>query len=250
MKEWPRTASNSAPRRRVVASWTIVAAVFGLMVSVQYHDVTLGGAAIWSALPDVASVSSRLAAVDNVNQSLMKREAGIMRRVLVLQADAIRRGGVTALVERQLHAARVLAGTVALTGPGVVVTISDGHMSGPDMARFITHDWDLRSVVNELFVAGADAVSINSARISAQTGVYCIGPVVRVGNVRLGPPFVIRAIGDSSVLAAALNLPGGVLDALRGVNRGLDVTHPEQKRRIRIPAYEPALLAQTGEAQQ
>ncbi len=248
MKESPRTATNAPLRRRVVGSWTIVAAVFGLMVSVQYHDVALGGAAIWSALPDVSSVSARLAAVDNVNQALRRRESGVMRNILALQSDALRRGGATALVERQLHAARVLAGTVALTGPGVVVTISDGRMSGPDLAQFLTHDWDLRSVVNELFVAGADAVSINSARITAQTGVYCIGPVVRVGNMRLGPPFVIRAIGDSSVLAAALNLPGGVLDALRGANRGLHVTRPQQKRRIRVPAYEPALFAQTGEA--
>lgn len=145
-------------------------------------------------------------------------------------------------VERELRAARILAGTVPLVGPGVSVTISDGKMDEVAMAQFITHDWDLRSVVNELFAAGADAVSINSARVTETTGIFCVGPVVRVGTMQIGPPFIIRAIGQSGVLSAALNLPGGPLDILRGANRGLSVSNPIQEKMISIPAYQTPLV--------
>ncbi len=225
-------------------AWTIVAVVFGAMMSIQYHDVELGGAALWSGSPDVASVQARLAAVRTYNNQLEQKMGRITKQVLQLQNQAIAQGGQTAQIERQLSAARILAGTVPLVGPGVQVTISDGKMDQVAMAQFITHDWDLRSVVNELFAAGADAVAINQARVTAATGIFCVGPVVRVGSMRLGPPFVIRAIGSSGVLRAALDLPGGPLDRLRSANRGLSVSSPYAESVVKIPAYQAPLVPQ------
>lgn len=215
-------------------------------MSIQYHDVVLGGAALWSGLPDVASVYARVAAVRAYNQELYQKAHHMNQQILQLQNQAIAQGGQMADIERQLRAARILAGTVPVVGPGVQVTISDGKMDKVAMAQFITHDWDLRSVVNELFAAGADAVAINQARVTATTGIFCVGPVVRVGAMHLGPPFVIRAIGPSGVLRAALNLPGGPLDLLRSQNRGLTISAPIEERVIKIPAYEAPLTPLSG----
>ena len=224
-------------RRSSIVSWTAVAAILGAMMSVQYHDVLLGGADLGIALPGMNTVEARLAAVTAFNRGLRIRLNRLERAAVALQDRAVRRGGAVAALARNLHAARILTGSVALTGPGVSVTIDDGRMSGIDRERFLTHDWDLRSVVNELFLAGADAVAVNGARVTDRTGIFCIGPLVRVGPVRLGPPFVVRAIGDPHLLAAALNLPGGVLDALKSANRGLFVSRPAIEKRVYIPAY-------------
>ncbi|MCY0892933.1 MAG: DUF881 domain-containing protein [Acidibacillus sp.] len=234
------------PAKRKMIAWTIVAFVFGTMMSVQYHDVELGGAALWAGSPDVASVNARLVAVQNYNKQVYQKTKQITQQILQLQDQALAQGGEMAHVERELRAARILAGTVPLVGPGVSVTISDGKMDEVAMAQFITHDWDLRSVVNELFAAGADAVSINSARVTETTGIFCVGPVVRVGTMQIGPPFIIRAIGQSGVLSAALNLPGGPLDILRGANRGLSVSNPIQEKMISIPAYQTPLVITGG----
>lgn len=237
-------------RRKKTLVWTIVTTCIGVMVSLQYHDVLLGGAAIWSAQPDIASVASRLQAVTAVNAQLRDETAQVLRETLSLQRIALRRGGAAAQLERQMHAAIVLTGFAPLMGPGVVVTIDDGGMSAVDQEQFLTHDWDLRSVVNELFLAGADAVAVNGARVTAQTGIFCIGPVVRVGSIRLGPPFVIRAIGDPGTLAAALAMPGGVLDALRAANRGLRISGPETAADVHVPAYSAPLSTLKGGALQ
>lgn len=213
-----------------------MATVLGVMMSVQYHDVLLGGAGLWASSPDIAAVTARLDAVNAYNHTLTVQTAVVNHDLIALQDKALREGGGIAQLERSLHAVRVLTGAVPLVGPGIVVSIDDGRMSPQDQSQFITHDWDLRSVVNELFLAGADAVSVNQTRITGQTGIFCIGPVVRVGKDRLGPPFVIRAIGDESVLASAMSLPGGVLDALQGANRGLHISGPQTESSIHIPA--------------
>lgn len=233
-------------KRSAIYAWTVVALVMGVMVSVQYHDVVLGGTAIWSSLPDVASVGIRVQAVEQVNDSLRAQTQRVLEETYALQRLDLHRGGRLAEIERQLHAAIVLTGLSPLTGPGVVVRIDDGRMSPIDQEQFLTHDWDLRSVVNELFLAGADAVAVNNARVTSQTGIFCIGPVVRVGGIRLGPPFVIRAIGDPSVLAAAMDMPGSVLDVLRADNRGLRVTTPLRLRRVTVAAYSPPLFGGAG----
>lgn len=233
-------------RRFTLFSWTVVTAVLGAMISLQYHDVVLGGAAIWSAFPDVSSVGNRLQAVSRLNDQLRHSIRATEQLTYSLQKQELHQGGTMAQLEKQIHAAIVLTGLSPLVGPGVVITIDDGRMSPVDQEQFLTHDWDLRSVVNELFLAGADAVSINQARITAQTGVFCIGPVVRVGGIRLGPPFVVRAIGDPSVLSAALSFPGSVLDALRGENRGLYVSQPRKLSKIHLPAFSAPLAVLQG----
>ncbi len=241
-----RGASSLMVRNVHALAWSVVALVFGVMVSVQYHDVVMGGAAFWSSSPDVASVETRLSAVESYNEHLRQQIDLYSQKVSTIQTKAIARGGKMASLERDIHAMNVLNGTMPLIGPGIEVVISDSKMSKVDRVAFLTHDWDLRSVINELFIAGADAVVVNNARITAQTGVFCIGPVVRVGNVRLGPPFIVKAIGPASVLAAALEIPGGVLDVLKSANRELFVSQPRVLKRVQIPSYSPALVAVQG----
>ncbi len=233
--------------KKNVIAWTIVAAVVGGMMSVQYHDVLLGGAALWSALPDVAGVHARLEAVTDYNANLEHQIQAIDTKLVRLQNHALKKGGAIAQIQRQIDAAKILSGTSKVVGPGVEVTISDGQMRKADYEQFITHDWDLRSVVNELFAAGAQAVAVNQARITATTGIFCVGPVVNIGGQRLGSPFVIRAIGNPQVLRTALNLPGGVLDVLRGTNRGLAISTPAKESKVVLPAVtSPLTTSQEG----
>ncbi|MCL6548792.1 MAG: DUF881 domain-containing protein, partial [Alicyclobacillus sp.] len=83
--------------------------------------------------------------------------------------------------------------------------------------------------------AGAEAVSINHYRVVATSGIYCTGPVVRINDHRIGAPFLIEAIGDPQALQSALQIQGGILDALRA--RGLNVSDPQVETSITMPAF-------------
>ena len=60
-----------------------------------------------------------------------------------------------------------ITGMTEVTGPGVIITLSDGKgvaTSTLNPSQLIVHDLDVLSVVNELINAGAEAISINDQR--------------------------------------------------------------------------------------
>lgn len=131
-------------------------------------------------------------------------------------------GSRAALEEAQARARvlGILAGTLPATGPGIELTISDpSGKVGPEV---------LLDTLQELRDAGAEAVEISSlagpaVRVVAATSFEApaaggggggAGRVV-VDGTELSSPYRFRVIGDPRTLAAALDIPGGVLDVLR-----------------------------------
>jgi uncharacterized protein YlxW (UPF0749 family) len=138
-----------------------------------------------------------------------------------------------------LNESKLLAGTVPVRGPGVVVTINDSPKLSPSETRpeeieqYLVHDYDIRAVVDELFVSGAEAIGINDHRLVANSSIRCVGPVVLVNSERLAPPYVIKAIGEPDVMEKALTLRGGVADDLIL----FEMITIREEPVIRIPAY-------------
>ena len=71
-----------------------------------------------------------------------------------------------------------MLGLTDVTGPGVIVTLSDSKKdiaSSLNPSQLLVHDLDVLSVINELKNAGAEAISINDQRIVPTTGIICGG---------------------------------------------------------------------------
>jgi uncharacterized protein YlxW (UPF0749 family) len=102
---------------------------------------------------------------------------------------------------REAERTRVLAqqaGTVALVGPGLVVSLAPSKRtpSSPEEAgAYQIHDTDLQLVVNALWAAGAEAVAVNDSRLVATTPIRAAGGTIIVNFRPLSPPFVVEAIG-------------------------------------------------------
>lgn len=145
------------------------------------------------------------------------------------------------LLKEEVDKARMQAGLMPVKGPGVEVRLDDSlQKPGPppdDPYYYIVHDVDIQSFVNELWAAGAEAVSINDQRVVTSTSVRCVGPTVLVNAVRLAPPYVIRAIGDSKTLETALRMPNGVLASM-GASMSRGVRIDIQKRKdLELPDF-------------
>jgi uncharacterized protein YlxW (UPF0749 family) len=83
----------------------------------------------------------------------------------------------------QLEAARIAAGLIPLTGTGIVLLLDDSlEPVAPDAneADYLVDGRDLRAVVEELWIAGAEAIAINGERITPTSAVIDIGPSVLV----------------------------------------------------------------------
>ncbi|MCZ8380981.1 DUF881 domain-containing protein [Mycobacterium sp. CPCC 205372] len=167
--------------------------------------------------------------------SLQQREAALntevndLRRTLEqLQASGSSDAAAIENAQARLAALSILIGTVAATGPGVVLTITDTTPGVPAETML--------DVINELRNAGAEAMEIRGTRdgqpVAVRVGVdtWMVGTpgALDVDGVTLNPPYSVLAIGDPPTLAAAMNIPGGAMDSVERVGGTMVVQQAER----------------------
>ncbi len=149
-----------------------------------------------------------------------------------LQADKTRleyslasQGGQGKVLNDSLQELKIFAGLTKVVGPGVVVTLRDSQKGTPGTtlnfglpSDAIIHDVDVLKVVNELVASGAEAVSVNNHRVAGNTSFRCVGTTILVNDIKIASPVLIRAVGDTSTLLGAMNMPGGVLAEIRSTD--------------------------------
>jgi uncharacterized protein YlxW (UPF0749 family) len=190
--------------------------------------------------------------VDSANRSSLLRQIDERRdQVTDLQRDVVRlREQIVDLQERhdevadaeqsattRLTRLAAQSGFGAVTGPGMVITVDDA----PDGEA--VRDSDLILLVNGLWAAGAEAISINGKRLTARSAIFNSGAAINLnGPPPLSPPYVVSAIGDNKTMQAdLLDTTTGlafenVADALGFVvttEKDDDITLPPASRRLR-----------------
>ena len=107
-------------------------------------------------------------------------------------ADSLRR------LYADLEAARLAAGLIAVQGTGVAFRLEDGTQGGGGIDALVSAH-DVRILVEELWLAGAQAVAVNDERVVASSAVLDIGGSILVNSAYLAPPYTITAIGPSDL---------------------------------------------------
>lgn len=167
------------------------------------------------------------------------------RRMTELEDAAGRRESLRTQMQGQLDQARVEAGLMGMRGPGVTVTLSDsGGTPGPseDPYFYIVHDVDIQALVNELWAAGAEAVSVNDQRVVTRTSIRCVGPTVLVNGVRMAAPYTVKAIGPPADLEAALRMPGGFLDSMAPLIKNGGGVKVVRSQEIAVDPFDGSLI--------
>ena len=134
------------------------------------------------------------------------------------------------------------AGFVAVSGPGIEVSLSDAPATGtrPDWvtpSMLVVHQQDLQAVVNALWAGGAEAMSLQDQRVVSTSAFRCIGTVLLLEGRRYSPPYVVRAVGDPDALLAALEASPAVatyLEYVDVVGLGWNVSAKDE---LTLPAY-------------
>lgn len=141
---------------------------------------------------------------------------------------------------------RILAGLDPVQGPGIKLMLKENPpdpTSGINTAGYFIHQEDLLNIVNELWLAGAEAIAIASRgkmeRLVMRSTIRCVGSLIDVNNTRMTAPFEIHAIGNPEDLEQALTMPGGVLDPMRifGIEAAI-----EKVNDLVLPAYSGSTL--------
>lgn len=135
---------------------------------------------------------------------------------LAAQFDALRAAALpsSGALAGLLNRSELAAGLVPVTGPGVEVVLSEPPAPSastpagrggaiPIMTTHILTDRDVRSVVNELWADGAEAISVNGIRLTPTSAVRFAGQAVLVDFAPISSPYTIRAIGSKDSLVTA-----------------------------------------------
>ena len=187
----PRTG-----RPRQVAA--VVMSVFGVLVAVAAVQ-TSRNAPEANASRDslIEQVQARRANVANLQERLDRLRASTTDLRATLAGQSADQQALAARIERL----EVRTGFSAVTGPGVRITVDDA----PDGdATQQVRDSDLATLVDGLWNAGAEAISVNDKRLTNLTAFDNVGPAIHIGITPLVPPYTILVIGNPDTLAADL----------------------------------------------
>ncbi len=196
--------------------------LIGMLVSMTWITESTRQERLRSLSPDVRS---RLAAGDldlsEEYEELQTEIAKLREENTRIQEVAAQGNSASKEINDSLKETRLFAGLTEVLGPGVTVTLSDSRKPGEEVGFFeagIVHDLDVLKVVNELWNAGAEAVSVNGKRVGPSTDFRCVGTTIMVDQQQIASPVKIEAIGDQNTLFGAINLPGGALEEMREVD--------------------------------
>lgn len=102
-----------------------------------------------------------------------------------------------------IAALELSTGYAAATGDGVRVTLRDKPAADGAVDDELTRvlDSDVQAAVNGLWSAGAEAVSVDGQRLTAQSAIRSAAGAILVNYRPLQPPYTIEAIGPPAMLA-------------------------------------------------
>ena len=136
------------------------------------------------------------------------------------------------LLADDLLNANMILGKTDVEGQGIILTIQDnGEQS-------VTYS-NILEIVNELNMAGAEAISINDERIISMTEFTSVGNFILINNRRTASPYTIKAIGDQTYLQSALNIKGGLIDNYKSLGYNVKL---EVKNNIEIKKYNGEMI--------
>jgi uncharacterized protein YlxW (UPF0749 family) len=237
--------TTSLERIRAVRGWRVALALslatLGFLIATQVRTET----------PRIRYTTLERAPLLETAQGLQTQQEQLQASIVDLRARiaATEKGsqGSDALVQSltsQLDRARVGGGLVALQGPGLVIQLEDAELPAPsdqnDVDRRVNAG-DVRSLVQQLWLAGAEAVAVNGERINGLSGFLDVGDSILANASYLVPPYQVVAIGGTDLydrLTASVGFAGWVRARVQPY--GLRVRYAEIQDAA-VPAYAGAV---------
>ena len=205
-----------------VISLSIVLLLVGMLISMTWITESNRQARLNTLSPDVRSrINSGDLDLSDEYEKLQQEVGKLREENSRLSEVAAEGSNASKEINDSLKQMKLFAGLTEVEGPGITVTLSDSRKSADEIGFFdagIVHDWDVIKTVNELWNAGAEAISVNGKRVGPKTNFRCVGTTITVDEQKIASPVVIQAIGEQNTLFGAINLPGGALEDIRSVD--------------------------------
>lgn len=192
-------------------------------------------------LPQRYRLADLIQRQQDATTALREEVEGLRTEVAAQRSAQADRSAVVDLREGRVSELAAIAGIGELRGPGLRVTLDDSAMRQPpeggNVNDLVVHSQDVQAVVNAMWRAGAEAVSINGQRLVSTSAVLCVGNTLLLNGTVHSPPYVVSAIGatrdrfDSDRLVKRLRQASAQFGVRVEIERVSELT---------VPAYQGA----------
>jgi uncharacterized protein YlxW (UPF0749 family) len=177
--------------------------------------IVMGMGGVWAAkalrAPQSGFLPARTLLVEQIRERAAEGDA--LRTSNAESAAEIERlrdaelSGAGSELLTQVRVLGVASGHVAVTGPGIVVTLEDSAaaqrgVAGTEDERVT--DVDLQVLVNSLWASGAEAIAVNGQRLGPTSAVRTAGQAILVNLEAVVSPYAVEAVGDPEQLQTRL----------------------------------------------
>ena len=236
-----RTSLSLGSRLRRIPSWQITLGlallVLGFLVAAQLQS---DGPRAQYASDERGPLVQTAVGLQSEQDALKTQILDLRTQISNLETKGQGSASVANDLGQRLQDARLAAGLIAIQGPGLVLQLRDSGQTalpGDNPNDYLVSASDVRTVVEQVWLAGAEGVAVNGERITTGTAILDIGGTVLVNSAYLAPPFQVSAIGPPDLfdrLSAAVGFHDFV--QARGQAFGIQIDFAELAE-VDLPAY-------------
>ncbi len=213
----------------------VAVAVFGLLVAVaavqNSRNADVDEASREALIDRIDVRRDAVAAVQDRIEEVTDQNEGLVDQVIGLDT-------AVESVEQRRDDLAAETGFGAVSGPGLRITVDDEPQGDPDGRVRAT---DLRLLVNGLWRAGAEAISVNGRRLTALSAIVNSDIAIQVNKGPLSPPYVVQAIGDQDLQADLVETGSGLTFFALAEQFGFVVERDNVTSPMLLPAAPPSL---------
>ncbi len=196
------------PRNQLTIA--VVAGILGLLVVVQLRSQAAATGLETLSAQELTVLVANL----NTRNDQLRLEIGTTERELA-DLESARARGETSVGQLRTDLARIRAwtGLDAVSGAGIRVTVA-GPITGSAV----------QDLLNELRNSGAEALSVDGARVVPGTVVSGQPSTLSIEGAPLHDPFDVSAIGNSATLTGSLTRAGGLIAQLAATDPSVQLS--------------------------
>jgi uncharacterized protein YlxW (UPF0749 family) len=208
-------------------TFLMVCVLMGIIISLQLKSMNTAQDRQNTSNKRLNEIQEELILQTRINRELADRYAKLTAYVEMVENQTFQSDDAFRRIMEEKRNAEIFAGLTEVNGEGVLITLT------PETDSFI-RDSDLRSVVNELRAAGAQAISVNEERIVAMSEIREAGRFIVINGKQFPADgsFVIKSIARPEDLTRSIQMVNGVGDRLKLYNIDYQIS---QSRNIVIP---------------
>jgi len=214
----------------------VVFIIFGMVISIQFKSTLNSRKAAAAGSLNAEMLKEQISQVNNEIEELkaaidenVALQNDIIKEYISLQNDD--------KLNEEWEQIKLHTGLVGVAGPGIRITLNDAERQ-PDInpELLVIHAEDVRTILNDLKIAGAQAIAINGERVVPMSEQVCAGPTIIINGNRHPVPYIIEAIGDPDVLFENISNSDKVAE-LKLFNIQVEITKVKE---VQIPKFSGA----------